>query len=156
MTFWNAQPRVALADSLTRGYCLKPLRGFSEALASEHSGRAEYTRTIEPALVAQTLILKWILFDFDAEAIQTWQLSLWIKTAARGKQLTSLDHTMREGNCVITEPAAHPKAFDRRAAFPRGLRPGRLRCCRGRVDLRHNAELGYGQGPRSREYHKQI
>ena len=26
-------------------------------------------------------------------------------TAARGKQLTSLDHTIREGNSVISEPA---------------------------------------------------
>ena len=46
------------------------------------------------------------------------QLSLWIKTAARGKQLTSLDHTIREGNRVISDPAVHPKAFDWQAAFP--------------------------------------
>jgi SAM-dependent methyltransferase len=30
--------------------------------------------------------------DLNAEAIQICQLSLWIKTAARGKQLTSLDY----------------------------------------------------------------
>jgi hypothetical protein len=35
--------------------------------------------------------------DLNAESIQICQLSLWIKTAARGKQLTSLDHTIREG-----------------------------------------------------------
>ena len=56
--------------------------------------------------------------DLNAEAIQICQLSLWIKTAARGKQLTSLDHTIREGNSVISDPAAHPKAFDWQAAFP--------------------------------------
>ena len=39
--------------------------------------------------------------DLNAEAIQICQLSLWIKTAARAKQLTSLDHTIREGNSVI-------------------------------------------------------
>jgi hypothetical protein len=38
--------------------------------------------------------------DLNEEAIQICQLSLWIKTAARGKQLTSLDHTIREGNSV--------------------------------------------------------
>lgn len=56
--------------------------------------------------------------DLNAEAIQICQLSLWIKTAARGKQLTSLDHTIREGNSVIGDPAVHPKAFDWQAAFP--------------------------------------
>jgi SAM-dependent methyltransferase len=56
--------------------------------------------------------------DLNAEAIQICQLSLWIKTAARGKQLTSLDHTIREGNSVISDPAVNPKAFDWQAAFP--------------------------------------
>jgi Eco57I restriction-modification methylase/Putative RNA methylase family UPF0020 len=56
--------------------------------------------------------------DLNAEAIQICQLSLWIKTAARGKQLTSLDHTIREGNSVISDPAVHPKAFDWQTAFP--------------------------------------
>ena len=46
------------------------------------------------------------------------QFCLWIKTAARGKQLTSLDHTIREGNSGISDPAVHPKAFDWQAAFP--------------------------------------
>ena len=56
--------------------------------------------------------------DLNAEAIQICQLSLWIKTAARGKALTSLDHTIREGNSVIQDAAVHPKAFEWRAAFP--------------------------------------
>lgn len=56
--------------------------------------------------------------DLNAEAIQICQLSLWIKTAALGKVLTSLDHTIREGNSVISDPSVHPKAFDWQAAFP--------------------------------------
>jgi SAM-dependent methyltransferase len=56
--------------------------------------------------------------DLNAEAIQICQLSLWIKTAARGKRLTSLDHTIREGNSIISDKAVHPKAFDWQAAFP--------------------------------------
>jgi len=56
--------------------------------------------------------------DLNAEAVQICQLSLWIKTAARGKQLTSLDHTIREGNSIISDKAVHPKAFDWQAAFP--------------------------------------
>jgi SAM-dependent methyltransferase len=56
--------------------------------------------------------------DLNAEAIQICQLSLWIKTAARGKRLTSLDHTIREGNSIISDKTVHPKAFDWQAAFP--------------------------------------
>lgn len=56
--------------------------------------------------------------DLNAEAIQICQLSLWIKTAAHGKVLTSLDHTIREGNSIVSDPAVHPKAFDWHAAFP--------------------------------------
>jgi hypothetical protein len=31
--------------------------------------------------------------------------------------LTSLDHTIREGNSVISDPAVHPKAFGWQAAL---------------------------------------
>jgi hypothetical protein len=58
-----------------------------------------------------------------SHCVQICQLSLWIKTAARGKQLTSLDHTIREGNSVIGDPAVHPKAFDWQAAFPEVFSP---------------------------------
>jgi methylase of polypeptide subunit release factors len=56
--------------------------------------------------------------DLNPEAVQICQLSLWIKTAAHGKALTSLHHTIREGNSVVADPAVHPKAFDWQAAFP--------------------------------------
>ena len=56
--------------------------------------------------------------DLNEEAIEICRLSLWIKTAERGKVLTSLDHTIRVGNSVIADPAVHPKAFDWHAAFP--------------------------------------
>lgn len=56
--------------------------------------------------------------DLNAEAIQICQLSLWIKTAAHGKQLTSLDHNIREGNSIIRDPAVHAKAFNWQTAFP--------------------------------------
>lgn len=56
--------------------------------------------------------------DLNEEAIEICRLSLWIKTAARGKPLTSLDHSIRVGNSVVADPAIHPKAHDWRAAFP--------------------------------------
>lgn len=56
--------------------------------------------------------------DLNAEAVEICRLSLWIKTAAYGKQLTSLDHNIREGNSVVSDPGVHPKALDWQAAFP--------------------------------------
>jgi Eco57I restriction-modification methylase len=45
--------------------------------------------------------------DLNAEAIQICQLSIWIKTAARGKQLASLGHTICEGNSIVSDPAVN-------------------------------------------------
>lgn len=56
--------------------------------------------------------------DLNEEAIEICKLSLWIKTAARGKVLTSLDHTIRVGNSIVDDPAFHPRAFNWRSAFP--------------------------------------
>lgn len=56
--------------------------------------------------------------DLNEEAIEICRLSLWIKTASRGKALTSLDHSIRAGNSIVADPAVHPRAFDWQAAFP--------------------------------------
>lgn len=62
--------------------------------------------------------------DLNDEAIEIARLSLWIKTAERGKALTSLDHPIRVGNSVVADPAVHPKAFDWQAAFPEVFEQG--------------------------------
>lgn len=56
--------------------------------------------------------------DLNGEAVEICRLSLWIKTAQRGKPLTSLDHTIRVGNSVVDDVSVHPKAFNWREAFP--------------------------------------
>jgi type I restriction-modification system DNA methylase subunit len=56
--------------------------------------------------------------DLNEEAVEICRLSLWIKTAARGKPLTSLDHPIRVGNSIVADAAVHPKALDWQAAFP--------------------------------------
>ncbi|MDX2177722.1 MAG: DNA methyltransferase [Candidatus Sumerlaeia bacterium] len=56
--------------------------------------------------------------DVNSEAVEICRLSLWIKTAERGKILTDLDHTIRRGNSIVDDPALHPWALDWRAAFP--------------------------------------
>jgi type I restriction-modification system DNA methylase subunit len=55
--------------------------------------------------------------DVNEEAVEICKLSLWIKTAQRGKILTDLDKTIRVGNSVVNDPAIDPKAFSWRAAF---------------------------------------
>jgi len=56
--------------------------------------------------------------DLNEEAVEICRLSLWIKTAQRGKPLTSLDHNIRCGNSLVADATVHPKAFDWQAAFP--------------------------------------
>jgi hypothetical protein len=65
-------------------------------------------------------ILKHNLFgvDLNEEAIEICRLSLWIKTAEKGKPLTSLDHSIRVGNSVVSDPAVHVRALDWQSAFP--------------------------------------
>ncbi len=56
--------------------------------------------------------------DLNGEAVEIARLSCWIKTAEPGTALTSLDHNIRKGNSVVTDPAIHAEAFDWHAAFP--------------------------------------
>ena len=62
--------------------------------------------------------------DLNEEAIEICRLSLWIKTAQRGKALTSLDHSIRVGNSVVSDASVHPKALDWQAAFPEVFQQG--------------------------------
>lgn len=50
--------------------------------------------------------------DLNAESVEITRLSLWLKTAVRGRKLTDLDRTIRQGNSVVSDPEAHPLAFD--------------------------------------------
>ena len=57
--------------------------------------------------------------DLNEEAIEICRLSIWIKTAQRGKKLTDLDRTIRTGNSLVEDKDLDPRnAFDWRAAFP--------------------------------------
>ncbi len=41
--------------------------------------------------------------DLNGEAVEIARLSCWIKTAAKGKKLTALDHNIVQGNSVVAE-----------------------------------------------------
>ena len=68
---------------------------------------------------ADRTILRHNLFgvDLNGEAVQIARLSVWIKTAERGKELTDLDATIRAGNSLVDDHDLDPRALDWREAF---------------------------------------
>jgi len=56
--------------------------------------------------------------DLNEESVEITKLSLWIKTAMKGKPLTDLDHAIQCGNSIIDDPSVDPKAFAWKDRFP--------------------------------------
>ena len=50
--------------------------------------------------------------DKNGESVEIARLSLWLKTAERGRALTFLDRNVRQGNSVVSDPMVDPRAFD--------------------------------------------
>jgi hypothetical protein len=87
----------------------------------EINERLRELRRGEPSLFdADRTILRHNLYgvDLNGEAVQIARLSVWIKTAERGKELTDLDGTIRAGNSIVDDPALDPRALEWRSAFP--------------------------------------
>lgn len=56
--------------------------------------------------------------DLNEESVEITKLSLWLKSAQKGKKLTSLDDNIKCGNSLIDDPAvAGNKAFNWRGQF---------------------------------------
>lgn len=53
--------------------------------------------------------------DKSAESVEITKLSMWLKTAERGKKLTFLDRNIRHGNSVVSDPTIDDWAFDWKA-----------------------------------------
>lgn len=62
--------------------------------------------------------------DLNEEAIEIARLSIWIKTAQRDKVLTDLDHNIRIGNSIVSNPELDPRAIDWQVAFPEVMAQG--------------------------------
>ena len=62
--------------------------------------------------------------DLNGAAVEIARLSCWIKTAAPGKVLTSLDANIRAGNSVVSDANYHANALDWRQAFPKVFAEG--------------------------------
>lgn len=57
--------------------------------------------------------------DLNEESVEITKLSLWLKTAQKGKKLTTLDKNIKCGNSLISEPSiAKNKSFNWNDAFP--------------------------------------
>ncbi|HRI70468.1 MAG TPA: Eco57I restriction-modification methylase domain-containing protein [Polyangium sp.] len=50
--------------------------------------------------------------DVNAESVEITKLSLWLKTAERGRKLTYLDSNIKWGNSIVGDPMVHSLAFD--------------------------------------------
>ncbi|PVY38390.1 Eco57I restriction-modification methylase domain-containing protein [Pontibacter virosus] len=57
--------------------------------------------------------------DLNEESVEITKLSLWLKTANKSKELTTLDANIKCGNSLVSDPAiAGEKAFDWQQEFP--------------------------------------
>ncbi len=56
--------------------------------------------------------------DINPESIEITKLSLWLKTARKGKPLESLDNNLRHGNSIVADRAWDDQAFDWQQNFP--------------------------------------
>ncbi|HMY18296.1 MAG TPA: Eco57I restriction-modification methylase domain-containing protein, partial [Polyangium sp.] len=50
--------------------------------------------------------------DVNAESVEITKLSLWLKTAERGRKLTYLDSNIKWGNSIVGDPMVDSLAFD--------------------------------------------
>ena len=62
--------------------------------------------------------------DVNAASVEITKLSLWIKTAKRGKALDSLEGNIQVGNSLIEDADYHHRAFVWRNAFPAIFKAG--------------------------------
>jgi hypothetical protein len=63
--------------------------------------------------------------DVNEESVEITKLSLWLKTAQKGKKLTALDANIRVGNSVVDDPnIVGDKAFRWEEQFPEIMKAG--------------------------------
>ena len=63
--------------------------------------------------------------DINEESVEIAQLSLWLRTAKKGRKLSNLSRNLKCGNSLIDDPAvAGDKAFDWGKEFPKIMQKG--------------------------------
>ncbi len=126
--FWNAWLETLATVHIVDPACGSGaflLEAFDQLHAHYQQASARYSELTNQPLFTDVdkQILQSNLFgmDLNTEAIEICRLSLWIKTAEKGKVLTSLDDNVKQGNSVVAEPSPHD-AWKKR--FPRALADG--------------------------------
>jgi len=100
-----------------------------EFLIEEHTYIDElYAQLFGASIVFQDIsnhILEQNIYgvDINEESVEIAKLSLWLRTAQRGRKLTSLNNNIKCGNSLIDNPAlAGEKAFNWQKEFPNVFR----------------------------------
>ncbi|MFM2385956.1 MAG: hypothetical protein RL660_713 [Bacteroidota bacterium] len=95
-----------------------------EFLIAEHRWLAELEANVTGASIVfdvETSILENNLFgvDINEESVEIAKLSLWLRTAQKGRKLNSLNNNIKCGNSLIDDPAVvGDKAFNWNNEFP--------------------------------------
>ena len=96
-----------------------------EFLIAEH----QYIDELQAKLFGDTMVLREVEnailenniygVDINEESVEIAKLSLWLRTAQKGRKLTSLNDNIKCGNSLIDDPiVAGDKAFDWQKEFP--------------------------------------
>lgn len=100
-------------------------------LLAEHSMLdLRYAKLLGHTLVFEEVapqILENNLFgvDINEESVEIAKLSLWLRTARPGRKLNNLNHNIKCGNSLISDPSVDPlKAFDWQKEFPKVFEKG--------------------------------
>ena len=93
--------------------------------------------------------------DLNEESVEITKLSLWLKSAQKGKKLTSLDNNIKCGNSLIDDPAvAGNKAFDWQRQFPDVFKNGGFDIVVGNPPYVRVTQLSMGDKSFYRKYYK--
>ncbi|MBV9572288.1 MAG: N-6 DNA methylase [Alphaproteobacteria bacterium] len=100
-------------------------------LSAEQTRVREQLSALEPGLLVHSEadtdveIITQNLYgvDVNSESVEITKLSLWIKTAKKGRQLESLDHTIRWGNSLIEDSDFHAAPSIGRLRFRKSSMP---------------------------------
>lgn len=102
-----------------------------EFLIDEHQYLDELTAQYHKSLLVlsdiETHILEQNIYgvDINEESVEIAKLSLWLRTAQRGRKLTSLNNNIKCGNSLIDDSAvAGEKAFNWQKEFPKVFERG--------------------------------
>ncbi len=93
---------------------------YIDALSAKYNKDALVLSEVENAILENNLFG----VDINEESVEIAKLSLWLRTAQKGRKLTSLNNNIKCGNSLIDDPTvAGDKAFNWQKEFPTIFNP---------------------------------